>query len=128
MPVVFDSSISWKNRLMLEAFIFLFLFKIYKCKGSVASLQFDFSNLFKLLSLGSWILGLLLICAIFDKFLVVLVAQNRNAKGSFLLFSIVNEIYEYYEARSAISLFQMNELDCVRRVNRIFDSGALETL
>ena len=27
-----------------------------------------------------------------------------------MLFSIVNEIYEYYKARSAISLFQMNEL------------------
>ena len=26
-----------------------------------------------------------------------------------MLFSIVNEFYEYYEARSAISLFQMNE-------------------
>ena len=55
-------------------------------------------------------LGLLLIFASFDKFLVVLVAQNGNAKGSFLLFSIVNEMYEYYKARSAISLFQMNEL------------------
>ena len=27
-----------------------------------------------------------------------------------LLFSIVNKIYEYYDARSAISLFQMNKL------------------
>ena len=27
-----------------------------------------------------------------------------------LLFSIVNEIYDYYEAQSAISLFQINEL------------------
>ena len=52
---------------------------------------------------------MLLICASFDKFLVVFVAQNGNTKGSFLLFSIVNEIYEYYEARSEISLFQMNE-------------------
>ena len=55
-------------------------------------------------------LGLLLICASLDKFLVVLVAQNWNAKGSFLLFSIVNEIYENYQARSSISLFLKNEL------------------
>ena len=55
-------------------------------------------------------LVLLLICASFDKFIVVLVVQNGNTKGPFLLFYIVNEIYEYYEARSAISLFQMNEL------------------
>ena len=55
-------------------------------------------------------LGLLLICASFDEFLVVLVVQNGNTKDSFLLFSIVNEIYKYYEALSAISLFQMNEL------------------
>ena len=27
-----------------------------------------------------------------------------------MLFSIVNEIYEYYKAQSAISLFQMNKL------------------
>ena len=27
-----------------------------------------------------------------------------------MLFSIVNEIYEYYKAQSAISLFQINEL------------------
>ena len=27
-----------------------------------------------------------------------------------MLFSIVNKIYEYYEARSAISLFRINEL------------------
>ena len=27
-----------------------------------------------------------------------------------MLFSIVNEIYEYYEARSAISIFRMNKL------------------
>ena len=31
------------------------------------------------------------ICASFDKFLVVLVAQNGNAKGSFLLFSVVKD-------------------------------------
>ena len=36
-------------------------------------------------------LGLLPICASFDEFLVVLVAQNGNAKGSFLLFSIVKD-------------------------------------
>ena len=54
-------------------------------------------------------LGLLLIYASFDKFVVVLVAQNGNPKGSFLLFSIDNVIYKYYEARSAIILFQMNE-------------------
>ena len=55
-------------------------------------------------------LRLLLICASFDEFLVVLVAQNGNAKGSFMLFSIVHEICEYYEAQSAISLFRKNEL------------------
>ena len=55
-------------------------------------------------------LGLLLICASFDKFIVVLVAQNGNTKGSFLFFSIVNEIYEYYKARNGIRIFQMNEL------------------
>ena len=46
------------------------------------------------------------------------VVQISNMSGDFeitknmqyLLFSIVNEIYEYYKARSAISLFQMNEL------------------
>ena len=27
-----------------------------------------------------------------------------------MLFSIVNEIYEYYEAQSSISLFRMNKL------------------
>ena len=54
-------------------------------------------------------LGLLLICASFHECTVVLVAQNGNTKGSFLLFYFVNEIYEYYEARSDISLFQMNE-------------------
>ena len=27
-----------------------------------------------------------------------------------MLFSIINEMYEYYEAQSIISLFQMNEL------------------
>ena len=42
-------------------------------------------------------------------FIVVLVVQNGNTKGSFLLFPNVNEIYQYYEARSAISLFRMNE-------------------
>ena len=55
-------------------------------------------------------LVLLLICASFDKFLVVLVEHNGNTKGSFLFFSIVNEIYDYYEARSAISICQTNEL------------------
>ena len=55
-------------------------------------------------------LGLLLICAIFYIFLVVLVSHNGNTKGSFLLFYIVNEIYEYHKAQSAISLFQMKEL------------------
>ena len=30
--------------------------------------------------------------------------------GPIQFFSIVNEIYEHHEARSAISLFQMNEL------------------
>ena len=54
-------------------------------------------------------LGLLIICASFDKFLVVIVVHYGNAKGSFLLFFIVNKIYEYYEALSAISLFEMNE-------------------
>ena len=54
-------------------------------------------------------LVLLIICASFDKILVVLVAPNGKAKWSYLLFYIVNEIYEYYEARSAISLFQMKE-------------------
>ena len=109
IPVVVDRSISWKNGLMLEAFFYLFIFK-YKCKGSVASIQFGFSNMFKSLSLRSWMLGSLLICASFDKFIFVIVVQNGNAKGSFLLFSIVNEFYEYYEARSAISLFLMDEL------------------
>ena len=55
-------------------------------------------------------LGLLLICARFDTFLVVLVAQNGNAKGSFLLIYIVKYNYEYYKAPSAISLFKMYEL------------------
>ena len=33
--------------------------------------------------------GIASICASFDKLLVVLVVQNGNAKGSFLLFSVV---------------------------------------
>ena len=55
-------------------------------------------------------LVLLLICVIFDQFLVVFVAPNGNAKGSFLLFFIVNESYEYYKAQSAISLFKLNNV------------------
>ena len=35
--------------------------------------------------------GIASICVIFDKLLVVLDAQNGNAKGSFLLFSIVQD-------------------------------------
>ena len=35
--------------------------------------------------------GVASICASFDKFLVVLVAQNGNTKGSFLLFSVVKD-------------------------------------
>ena len=87
-----------------------FFYYIYKCKGSVASLQIGFSNLFKSPLLRFWMLGLLLICASFDKFLVVLIAQNGNTKDSFLFFSVVNEIYDYYEAQSAIILFQINKL------------------
>ena len=34
---------------------------------------------------------------------------GRRGTGR-VLFIIINEIYEYYEARSAISLFRMNEL------------------
>ena len=75
---------------MLEALIFVSVFK-YKSKGSVALLQFGFYNLFKSLLLQSWMLGLLLICARFDKFLVVFVAHNRNAKGLFLLVSVVKD-------------------------------------
>ena len=71
--------------------------------------SFSFPICSSCFSLQSWMLGLLLTCASFDKFLVVLVAQNGNTKGSILLFSIVNEIYDYYEARSAISLFQMKK-------------------
>ena len=90
-------------------FLFLFCFK-YEYKGSVASLQFGLSNLSKMVFLQYWMLGLLLICDSFDKFIAVIVAQNGKAKGSFLLFSVVNENYEYYEARTAIGLFQINEL------------------
>ena len=41
---------------------------------------------------------------------VVLVAQNGNTLVSYLFFYNVNKIYECYEARSAFSLFKMNEL------------------
>ena len=96
-----------KNGLMLEAFFILFFNINVKVQLLHFSLAFPICSSWFLLRY--WILGLLLICASFDIFLVVPVAQNGNTKGSFLLCSIVNEIYEYYEARSAISLFQMNE-------------------
>ena len=40
----------------------------------------------------------------------VIIFRYTYQSGMYLLFSIVNEIYEYYEARSAISLFQINKL------------------
>ena len=90
---------------------FLLLFKIYI---NVRVQLLHFSSAFLIcssrFSLQSWMLWLLLICAIFDKFLVVLVAQNGNSKVSFLLFSIVNKRYDHYEARTVIGLFWTNEL------------------
>ena len=91
MPVVVDRLISWQNGLMLEEFIFFSLKYIYKCKVSVASLHFRFSNLFKLLLLQSWMLGFILICASFDNFFVVLIAHTRKAKVSFILISFVKD-------------------------------------
>ena len=80
MPLVVDSSISWKYKLVLKVFIFVLVFVFvlkYKCKGSVASLQFGFSNLFKSPPLQSWMLGFR-----FNKLIVLIVAQNGNAKVS----------------------------------------------
>ena len=53
--------------------------------------------------------GVASIYASFDTFCVVLVSQNGNAKGSFLLFSVVKEYYNSYKARGAIKLFQLDE-------------------
>ena len=56
-----------------------------------------------------WMLWLLLIFASFDNVLLFSLCITGTLRGLFLLFSIVNEIYEYYKAPNAISLFQMNE-------------------
>ena len=109
MPVVVDRSILWKNGLMLEAFNVLLLL-IFNINLKVQLIHFSTacSICSSRISFQYWMLRLLLICASLEKFLVVLVAQNGNTTGSFLIFSIVIEIYEYYKARSAISLFHMD--------------------
>ena len=54
--------------------------------------------------------GIASICDSFDNILLFLLLRMGTLWAHNLLFSIVNEIYEYDEARSVISLFQMNEL------------------
>ena len=112
MPVVVDRPMSWKNGLMLEAFIFVlfwFLVLKYKCKGSVASLQFGFSNLFKLPSLRSWMLGLLLSVLALINFLLFSLLRTGTLRAHSCYFLLLRIIYEYCKARGAINLFQLNE-------------------
>ena len=58
---------------MFEALFFVFVFVfvlILKCKGSVASPQFSFSDLFKSSSLRSWMLEMLLSVIVLINFLL----------------------------------------------------------
>ena len=84
---------SWKNGLMLEAFIFVFvlLFKYINVKG-IQLLHFGSTfPICQVAFVAILDVGTASICASFDKFLVVLVAQNGNAKISFLLLSVVKD-------------------------------------
>ena len=114
MPVVVDRSMSWKNGLILEAFIFyFFIFLIeYKCKGSVASLQFGFSNIFKLPPLRVWMLGLLLpVLALINYLLFSLIITGTLRAHScyVLLLRVIYEYYNSYKERGVINLFQLDE-------------------
>ena len=63
MPVVADISMSWKNGLMLEAFIFvfvLFLFEYINVKGFSSSTLVQLFQFVKSPLLRSWMLGFLL--------------------------------------------------------------------
>ena len=96
---------------MLKASIFIYILKKY-INERVQLLHFssDFPTCSSCFSLRFWMLGLNLICAIFDNVLLFLLRRTRTLRAHNLLFYIVNEIYEYYKAQSAIGLFQMNEL------------------
>ena len=71
-------------------FLLLFLFKYINVKVQLLHFSSAFSicqvALVEILDVG-----IDSICASFDKFLVVLVAQNGNAKGSFLILSVVKD-------------------------------------
>ena len=108
MPVVVDISMSRKNLIILDAFIFVF-FLIYKCKGSVASLQFGISNLIKSLPLRSWMLRLLLSVLALIHFLLLLLLRTGTLRAYSFYFLLLRIIYECYKARGAINLFQLNE-------------------
>ena len=90
--VVFNRSISCKNGLMLEAFIFVFIFNFFNINVKVQLLHFSLAfPICQVAFVAILDVGIASICDSFDKFLVVLVAQNGNAKGSFLLFSVVKD-------------------------------------
>ena len=75
---------------MLEVFIFVFVW-INKCKG-IQLLHFGSTfPICQVAFVAILDVGIAFICAIFDIFLVVLVAHDGNAKGSFLLFSVVKD-------------------------------------
>ena len=114
MPVIFDRSMSWKNGLMLEAFIFFvcFGFLEFKCKGSVPSLQFGCSNLFKSPLLQSWMLGLLISMLALINYLLFLLLRTGTLRAHtyyFMLLRIIYEHYSSYKARGTIKLFQWDE-------------------
>ena len=88
--------------------IYIYIFK-YKCKGSVASLQFRFSNLFKAPLLRSWILGLFLYVLALIIVLLFLLLRTGTLRSHSCYFLLVRIICEYYKARGAMNLFQLNE-------------------
>ena len=76
--------------MLLFLFLFSFLFKYINVKVQLL----HFSSAFPICQVAFVAIldvGIASIFASFDRFIVVLVAQNGNAKGSFMLLSVVKD-------------------------------------
>ena len=92
--------------ILVFVFVFvLFLFKKYKCNGSVASLQFGFSNLFKSPLLQPWMLGLLLSVLALINYLLFSLLRTGMLRAHSCYFLLLRIIYECYKAQGAINPF-----------------------
>ena len=113
MPVVVNRSMSWKNRLMFEAFIFVIIFKYITVKGFSCFTSVQLFQFFKSPSLRSWMLGLLLSVLALINFLLFSLLRTGTLRAHSCYFLLLRKIYDFYnsyKARGAIKLFQLDEL------------------